>query len=503
MSRPAFLLDTNVFIPLEDNREVLAEYQQLQRKAAEHDLRLCVHEATKRDIFRDRDIDRRKISLSKLGKFQMLVGLHLPPVPQLESQFGPISDDNELVDVELLSAVALGNADFLVTQDDGIHARARRAGVSNCVLRVEDALSWIEASFGRATVVLPFIQDVHAQQLNFDAPIFQGVRADYADFDAWARKCRKEQRRVWLIERNGEYAAVTIVKEEDAQHADINLGVAKLLKLGLFKVSERHAGLRLGELLLKKALRYATRNGFEAIYLTAFPKHRALVELCESVGFNIAGKKGDELIVAKKLVGAPPDEASLLDAQRFLFPRFRDGADVRKVVVPIEAAYHERLFPEASGRKSKDLLDLIRRDAGEDAIAGNTIRKVYVTRSLMQQIGPGDLLLFYVMKNDMLAASQAITYVGVVESVRDALSAEDLVRMTSKRTAYLRTELEKITKLPGTPRVIEFLAIGRLDPPLALLNAQQSGILVAAPQSLMQLSSAAYRSLAARSKVSF
>ena len=149
----------------------------------------------------------------------------------------------------------------------------------------------------RATVKIPFVRDVQAHQLNFDDPIFQSLRDHYANFDGWVRKCRKEQRSAWIVERNSEYAGVVILKEEGATEADADLGVQKILKLGLFKVSERHAGLRLGELLLKKALQFATKNSFEAIYLTAYPKHSALLELCESAGFFVAGKKRSELVV--------------------------------------------------------------------------------------------------------------------------------------------------------------------------------------------------------------
>ena len=67
----------------------------------------------------------------------------------------------------------------------------------------------------------------------------------------------------------------------------------------------------------------------------------------------------------------------------------------------------------------------------------------------MRQISPGDLLLFYVNKNNELIVSQAITYVGVVESVSDALNLDELVRMTAKRTAYLRSELGELLQKPG------------------------------------------------------
>jgi rRNA-processing protein FCF1 len=504
MNRPTFLLDTNIFIPLEDNREVQVEYQMLQSLAAQHGLRLCVHEAIIRDIQRDKNEARRAISLSKVGKFALLGGVHLPAKPVLEAAYGSIADDNELVDVENLHALAIGAVDFLITQDEGIHDRAKRAGISGQVLRVEEALSWIDASFVHSAVELPFVRDVLAHQLNFDDPIFESVKAEYADFDAWVRKCRREQRAAWIVERRMDYAAVVILKEEGPPpDADIDLDVPKLLKLCLFKVSERHAGLRLGELLLKKSLRFATKNGFGGVYLTAYPKHHALVELCGSAGFFVAGQKKLELIIAKRLVGSAPANATLLELQRFHFPRFLSDARVQKIVVPINARYHQRLFPEASGRRERDLLDILHQEANDDAVPGNTFRKVYVTRSRMNKIQPGDLLLFYVNKNTVLIASQAITYLGVVESVQEASGIDELLRMTAKRTAYLRSDLQKLFERPGTIRVIEFMAIGPMKPPLGFEDLKRLGILSGPPQSLMSIDDEAFAKLGRHSGVVF
>src|ERR1700730_15408199 len=94
---------------------------------------------------------------------------------------------------------------------------------------------------------------------------------------------------------------------------------------------------------------------------------------------------------------------------------------VRKFCVPIQPDYHRRLFPEiAFGRDlplfPKEEFGLILAH-GQERTPGNTIRKVYLCRAKTTRIRPGDLLLFYMSKDDRYAASQSITTVGVVEQV--------------------------------------------------------------------------------------
>ena len=72
MSSPNYLIDTNVFIGLEDQREVSSEFAALQQLASKHGVGILIHEAARDDIARDRDLGRRKVSLSKIAKFQIL-----------------------------------------------------------------------------------------------------------------------------------------------------------------------------------------------------------------------------------------------------------------------------------------------------------------------------------------------------------------------------------------------------------------------------------------------
>jgi hypothetical protein len=117
MSGRKLLIDTNVFIGLEDEREVPPDFATLQQLCAQHGVRIFIHERAAEDIGRDRDTKRRAISLSKIRKFEQLKGVSQPPKAELEAKFGTMPKANDEVDVALLYALDINAVDFLITQD--------------------------------------------------------------------------------------------------------------------------------------------------------------------------------------------------------------------------------------------------------------------------------------------------------------------------------------------------------------------------------------------------
>src|SRR5690242_80200 len=111
MSIQTYLIDTNVIIGLEDHHTVQPAFAALINIASKHKVDVLVHEAARDDIQRDRDADRRKISLSKLEKFQLLKKVRGLEVAELERKFGPFPRPNDVVDATLLDAIERGAAD--------------------------------------------------------------------------------------------------------------------------------------------------------------------------------------------------------------------------------------------------------------------------------------------------------------------------------------------------------------------------------------------------------
>jgi len=226
-----FLIDTNILFQLEDDRPVAAEYAEMQRRCSTHGVSLYVHEVSKLDIDRDKNASRRSISMSKLSKFQMLCGVAASSQLDLDRTFGPANDENTKVDVALLDAVRRGIVDFLVTHDEGIHRRARRAGIEDRVFRIRDAIDWLLATYEPTSVVLPYIRDAHCFNIAPHDPILATLREDYPDFDRWFRTVQK--RPCWILEVGAqtEIAGILIRKDsEPRQDTDATSPGERILK---------------------------------------------------------------------------------------------------------------------------------------------------------------------------------------------------------------------------------------------------------------------------------
>src|SRR5271156_2370716 len=112
LSAPKYLIDTNVFISLEDAGAVPPEFAQLGQLAGKHGVGVYVHQAAVGDILRDKDEARRRISLSKLEKFPQLAKVRGLEQAAVEGEFGRLAKPNDVVDATLLHAIRRGIADF-------------------------------------------------------------------------------------------------------------------------------------------------------------------------------------------------------------------------------------------------------------------------------------------------------------------------------------------------------------------------------------------------------
>jgi hypothetical protein len=103
------------------------------------------------------------------------------------------------------------------------------------------------------------------------------------------------------------------------------------------------------------------------------------------------------------------------------YPRYVDGETVHKFFVPIQPDYHRRLFPEiAFGAElplfPKETFGLML-NHGQERTPGNRIRKVYLCRAKINRLRPGDVLFFYMSKDERYEASQSITTIGIVDQI--------------------------------------------------------------------------------------
>ena len=490
MNALKILIDTNILIGLEDNREIDSAFSSLHQKCHENGVQIFVHEASKRDIQKDKDIQRRSVILSKIAKFPEISGIQEPGRDFLESKYGAISKSNDHIDVLLLYTLHdIGAVDFLVTQDRGLHKRAIQAGISDRVFNVEDALVWLRNKYDRTPVVLPFIEEKRCHQINRTDSIFSSLQTDYAGFDKWfSDTCVKGHRGCWTINFEGKIAGIAIRKDESSD--DFFRGIPasrslfqrapdKILKICTLKIGEEYRGEKFGEQLLKQILWWANRNKYEFAYLTVFPKHKNLIDLLLQYGFEVMGRSTGELYMGKAfspgILTRPPEDDPLLFHRQY-YPAFRNDNSIEKYLIPIHSEYYDKLFPENISKRQDELFDVQGFGKGS-RIPGNTIRKVYVSHTPIKAMKPGAILLFFQLKDDNSLLSQSLITVGIVDGFETTQSHEKLLQFTAKRSVFSESELVSFTSNDTKAvKIVNFFLAGHIRPPVAYKILQDLGI---------------------------
>lgn len=508
MSTQTYLIDTNVIVGLEDDHTVQPPFAALLSLAAKHKVDVLVHEAARDDIQRDRNTRRRDVSLSKLKKFQLLKKVRGLTKANLEDQFGSLAKENDVVDSTLLHSLEIGAADFLVTQDRGLHARARRFSpeLGRRVLFVADAVQLLKTTYEPIDAPVRYVEEVTANEIPLSDNIFDSLREDYAPFDSWWKdKCVKERRPCWAVYDEG-LAGLIVRKDEDGKNTDATIKAKKILKICTFKVRPEKRGTKLGELLLKKVFWFAQVNNYDVVYLTLYDRQVALIDLIDYYGFvHTATKPDGELIYEKKFSRARLQRVkgiSDFDTDRLNYPRFIT-TDVRVFGVPIKENYHDTLYPDLKiAPPQADLFQSLG-ISGRPKRPGNTIRKVYLCRA-QSQVGPaGSLLLFYkgVSKS---APSQALTAVGIFEEYAIARSTRELMLLTGGRSVYSERELEEWGAAQRPVKVINYLLAGYIEPAIGIDEMRSIGLMAGhPPQSIFEIDKSKFLNILSRINLGF
>lgn len=488
MSHQAYLIDTNILIGLEDNHTVEAAYARLLALAATHKVDIYVHEAAKDDIARDTDAKRRQISLSKIEKYRLLKKQRGLKQHDLEVAYGPLKKPNDVVDATLLHSLEQGAADFLVTQDKGIHQRAqkRSSDLARRVLFVSDAMELLVQTYEPKQVPIRHVGKSEAHEINGKDAFFDSLREGYPEFDNWWReKCVKQHRPCWVVYDNDQLVGLIVRKDEEASNTDAITKATKILKICTFKVAPESRGVKLGELLLKQVLWYAQSNRYDLAYLTTYEEQAALIQLLEYYGFRNAGKNSNgEFIYERDFSDSalkPQRNKSDFDLAREHYPRFVLHHDTPGFGIPIKEAYHDTLYPDLYRPRQLDLFGGSSRASGITR-PGNTIRKVYLCRA-QSKLGPAGSILFFYKSTSEHAPSQAITALGVLESVTLARSTKELMQLTGGRSVYSEEQLESWKATPARPvKVINYLLVSYIEPAVSLYELRVMGVIKGHPQ---------------------
>lgn len=488
MSQQAYLIDTNILIGLEDNHTVEAAYSRFHALALTHKVDIYVHEAAKDDIARDKKVKRRQISLSKIAKYRLLKKQHGLSRTDLNVTYGPLKKPNDVVDATLLHALEGGAADFLVTQDKGLHQRAqnRSPDLARRVLFISDAAELLIQTYEPKEVPIRHVGEVEAHEINSQDVFFDSLRDGYPEFDDWWRKkCVKQHRSCWVVYDNDQLAGLIVRKDEAAADTDAVTKAEKILKICTFKVAPQSRGVKLGELLLKQVLWYAQSNGYDLAYLTTYEDQVALMDLLEFYGFSNAGANANGEYIYERDFSASAlarsETRTDFEQARENYPRFVLHHDTLGFGIPIQEGYHDTLYPDLWMPTQPDLFGDASR-AETITRPGNTIRKVYLCRA-QSKLGPAGSLLFFYKSASKNPPSQAITALGVLESVTLAKSTKDLMQLTGGRSVYSEDELDGWEATPQRAvKVINYLLVSYIEPAVSLDELRTLGVVNGHPQ---------------------
>jgi predicted nucleic acid-binding protein len=436
MSAQTYLIDTNVIIGLEDHHTIQPAFSALLSTAQKHKVDVMVHEAARDDLQRDKDAKRRQISLSKLEKFQTIGKVRDLQQAELEHKFGTLTRHNDVVDATLLDTLERGAADFLVTEDRGLHERARRFSpeLGRRVLFVADAVQLLKTTYEPKEAPVCYVEELAANQVQLTDDIFDILHDGYPEFDDWWReKCVRQRRPCWAVFDNG-FAGLIVRKDETGADTDATIKAAKILKIYTFKVRPEKRGVKLGELLLKKAFWFAQTNNYDLAYITTFEDQVVLIDLLEYYGFeHTATKANGELVYEKRFSraalhaqpGTTPFETDRLSYPSLISARslFRSR---RAITTPSILICEIRVNRTCS--KSLGSLEEPRSPAIPSERSISAVRNLISGR-------PDPLLLFYKGKS-IDPPSQALSAIGIFEEVSIAKSTEDLVHLTGGRSVY-------------------------------------------------------------------
>ena len=468
-----FLIDTNIFIPVEPLalsgiERGTSRAATFVRLAGEGGHRVLLHPLSTEDIARDRDTTRREIRLVLMDKYGKLE--RPPPISTVEPDLGPVlPDSNDWVDHHLIAAVVANAVDYLVSDDGGIHRKAARLSVSERVLTIEDAVEMLEALQEVTPVPPPSVEKRPLYLVDSTDPIFDSLRSDYPEFDDWLARASRAGREAWVVlGPDSSYAAVAIFKSDDDE---FRLG-GKVLKLSTMKVSAEFQGSRYGELLLKTLFEHLHQNSYDHVWVTVFEKHAGLISLLEQFGFYRIEERTprNELVYAKSLRPSVNEleGSSVLERHIRFGPPYAALQEGGVALVPILPRYHRMLFPEYEAAPPLFSTDPF----------GNALRKAYLCNSRATGLTPGMNLLFYRSDDDRSA-----TVLAVVEAAIRSTDVDEILRFVGQRTVYSRSAIELLARSPVL--AVLFRQDRLIQPPISDDELVANGVMQRAPQSIM------------------
>jgi predicted nucleic acid-binding protein len=305
------LLDTNIIIHRESDRiqneDIGVLFYWLDRLKIDK----CIHPETVTELNRYKDKAAVGVMNIKIENYHVL------------KTVAPISDEvrlvsknvdtnqNDIIDTSILNEVYAGRVDYLVSEDNKIHKKAKLLNIGNKVFKIDEFLEKVlSENPGLVDYKVLAVKKAFFGEVDLKDTFFDGFRMDYEEFDKWFNK--KSDELCYVCYQANILSAFLYIKVEDENenYSDITpkFPKKKRLKIGTFKVSSN--GLKIGERFLKIIFDNAIVNKVSEIYVTIFDKSSdqlRLISLLEEFGFEYFGEKstvnGIEKVFTKPFMG--------------------------------------------------------------------------------------------------------------------------------------------------------------------------------------------------------
>lgn len=451
------LLDTNTVIHREAAKVVRKDIGLLFNWLDKLHFEKCVHPDTLDEIGKHKDPEVVKTMGIKIGNYNVLKTKSKDDKKILAIREGD-KTDNDVTDTNLLKEVYNDRLDYFITEDGGVHKKAKILGISDRVFKIDAFLAKVQMENpGLKDYKVLSVKKQYFGNVNIDDPFFDSFKSDYSEFAKWFNK--KSEDWSYVCTTDGQVRAFLYLKMEkegeDYSNIEPVFKARRRLKIGTFKVES--TGFRLGERFLKIIFDNALLFRVQEIYVTIFDRRdeqKRLIDLLSEWGFKFWGYKKTVNGVEKVFVRDFSPNFDLSDLKS-TFPYVSNKS--RKFLVSISPKYHSDLLPDSKLNNESPA------DYEEDETYRNSIQKSYITRAFDEDLKPGDILIFKRNKTPNTPAryTSVITSIGIVQEVyRNIKNVDDFIALCKKTTVFSEKDLRRGWEAPDKkmkPFIVNFL----------------------------------------------
>ena len=183
------LLDTNMFIYLEDNKITEDKVLKLTKRLFDsNDYKIVIHPDTKKEIEKFKNEEQKNIFKSKIAVYREIQ--NPPRASEAFNQKVGCKNSHDVIDNNLLFAVQRNCASYLITNDLELKKKSKIIDLEDKVLTIDEALSVFKYVEEPVIKKPPFIVKEFLYNIDLDDPFFDSLKKDYKTFEKWFIKTK-------------------------------------------------------------------------------------------------------------------------------------------------------------------------------------------------------------------------------------------------------------------------------------------------------------------------